>query len=362
MPIPSILQWVRWVLPALLAILLLTEGVGAVPGEDWRDGEGAPTPMDPGPWPVFTDTGQIAMTSGNPVTVHFYYPGYDRWLDKYYRDQECPFEVIIFSPGFGTPATAYEDYLTYWASWGFVVAGVDWEYEYDRANDVAYRDHGKVLDLLDQMASEGNILDPFYGVPDTGRVGVAGHSRGGRAAFMATGQENRILCASAWMPTLNDSVSVRGGVSLQLFGGEVDEIAPPVEWTDPLYESIDDDIVYIEVFGGDHGTDRDLHPVMTLDLFVYHLKGDRSVEGRLYGDGIRERAEADEFRLRLKMGGEEYDSHPELSGEPDSVGGSTEGGSLIGWVIACTVPLIAVAILLFRWWTRRREALDGGAR
>jgi dienelactone hydrolase len=294
---------------------------------------------------VATDTGFVTMTSGEHVTVHIYYPGYDRWLDKYYRDQEGPFEVIIFSPGFGTPATAYEEYLECWASWGFVVAGADWEYEYDRAEDVAYRDHGKVLELLDQMASEGDLRDPFYGVPDTDRAGAVGHSRGGRAAFMATSQENRILCASAWMPTLNDSVAVRDGASLQLFGGEEDEIAPPDEWTDPLYDSVERDIVYLEVFGGGHGTDRDLHPVLALDLFQYHLKGDGSVASGLQGDELKGRAQAGEFRLRMKLGGEEFDSHPELTEEPRSPT-AEDGSSTSGLVILILVLIGGTAIFM----------------
>jgi len=283
------------------------------------------------------------MTSGIPVDVVVYYPGYDRWLDKYYRDVAGPFEVIIFSPGYGTPADAYVEYLNYWASWGFVVAGVSWEYENDRADDVAYMDHGKVLALLSQMATEGSLIDPFNGVPDTDHVGAVGHSRGGRAAFMATSQEGRIQCASAWMPTLNDSLAVDDGASLQLFGGEVDEIAPPDEWQDPLYNSIDDNIVYIEVFGGDHGTDRDLHPVMALDLFMLHLKGDSSVESGLQGDELKGRAEADELRLRMKMGGEEYDSHPELTEVPEE-SPSTEGSSESQIGLGLFVVLIVGAV------------------
>ncbi len=300
------------------------------------------------------------MTSGIPVDVVIYYPGYDRWLNKYYRDQAGPFEVVIFSPGFGTPADAYEIYLDYWATWGFVVAGVSWEYENDRAEDVAYKDHGKVLELLDQMASEGDWRNPFNGVPDTSHVGAVGHSRGGRAAFMATSQENRIQCASAWMPTLNDSLAVSGGASLQLFGGDADEIAPPDEWQDPLYESIGDGIVYIEVFGGDHGTDRGLHPVMALDLFKFHLKGDSSVESGLQGDELKGLAEAGEFRLRMKIGGEEYDSHPELSEGPEE-NPSSDGssGSLItlGLVVILGVATITILLLnnKYRWVFKPKE-------
>jgi len=287
------------------------------------------------------------MTSGVMVAIEIYYPGYDRWLDKPDRDNAAPFEVIIFSPGAGGDATAYEDYLNYWASWGFVVAGASWSYEHDREQDVAYLDHGKVLDLLDQKGAEGNWRDPFNGVPDTSQVGAVGHSRGGRTAFMATSQESRIVCASAWMPTLDNSSEVSEGVALQLFGGEVDDIAPPVNWTDPLYESVGDDIVYIEVFGGGHGTDMDIHPVMTFHLFMFHLKGDTGVEGDLYGGNLMDRAEAGEFRLRMKMGGEEYDSHPPPVGDTNTPEAVEAGGEFVKALAIIIIFGLPMALLSF---------------
>jgi len=328
----------------VLAVLVLVIGTASV--SIGAGGPAEPTQLDVGPWPVFHEMEFLDMTSGEMVAIEIYYPGYDRWLDKFGRDDAAPFEVIIFSPGAGGDATAYEDYLTYWASWGFVVAGASWVYEQDREQDVAYLDHGKVLDLLDEKGAEGDWRDPFNGVPNTGKVGAVGHSRGGRTAFMATSQENRILCASAWMPTLNNSEEVGDGAALQLFGGDTDEIAPPDEWSDPLYDSIDDDIVYIEVFGGDHGTDADLHPVLALDLFRYHLKGDRTVEDRLQGEGLEQRAESGEFRLRMKLGGEEYDSHPELSESPKKTPTSEpSSGSPI--VLGLVLVLIGISGLLY---------------
>ena len=340
---------------AVLILVIGTTGTWIGSGEPFE-----PLQLDPGPWPIFHEMEFIDMTSGAMVSVDIYYPGYDRWLDKFARDDATPFEVIIFSPGAGAEASAYEDYLNYWASWGFVVAGVTWEYEYDREEDVAYLDHGKVLDLLDQKSAEGDWRDPFNGVPDTSRVGTVGHSRGGRTAFMATSQESRILCASAWMPTLNNSDEVSEGAALQLFGGDTDDIAPPDEWTDPLYESIDSNIVYIEVFGGDHSTDRELHPVMAFNLFLYHLKGDRSVESGLQGDRLMGQAEAGEFRLRMKMGGDEYDSHPELSESPKGAPTSDpSNGSQIG--LGLVLIFIGIAFLVYlikkrpRWAFKSRK-------
>jgi hypothetical protein len=150
------------------------------------------------------------------------------------------------------------------------------------------------------------------------------------------------------MPTLNDSLAISTGSSLQLFGGDADDIAPPNDWQDPLYESINEGIIYIEVFGGDHGTDRDLHPVMALDLFKFHLKSDRSVESGLQGTELKGRAEAGEFRLRMKIDGEVYDSHPELSEtqeESQSPDSSSESLTVLGLIIVLGVSAIAFFLL-----------------
>jgi dienelactone hydrolase len=345
-----------WVLLVAVALVIVVPDGAAGPSEPSGTSQ-----LEPGSWPVFHEMEFITMTSDHRVSVDIYYPGYDRWLDKLERDDAAPFEVIIFSPGAGGDATAYEEYLTYWASWGFVVAGVSWTYEYNRDADVAYRDHGAVLALLDQKGAEGNFLDPFFGVPNTDRAGAVGHSRGGRTAFMATSQESRILCASAWMPTLNNSSEVGAGAALQLFGGDADEIAPPGDWLVPLYDSIDEGVVYIEVFGGDHGTDESLHPVMALDLFRFHLKGDGSVESGLQGDDLKGRADSGEFRLRMKLDGDPYDSHPDPSPEPTGSGADDRAGT--SGVVIFLLVILGGGLVMYRYPDRTyKRVFRGGPR
>jgi dienelactone hydrolase len=315
--------------------------------------------FEDGPWPVFEDSGTITMSSDNRVPVDVFYPGYDRYLDRIERDQAAPFPVIIFSPGFGAPARNYEDYLTMWASWGFVVAGVSWQYEDDRNRDVAYQDHDEVLTLLDNMASDWR--SPFYNVPDTSTCGAVGHSRGGRAAFMSSSAESRIIAVSAWMPTLDNASEVRPSVSKLLFGGSDDDIAPPEVWLIPLYESSEEPIVYIELYDGDHSTERDLHPVITLDLFKYHLLGDRSVEGDIYGDDIKGRAEGGEFRLRMKLDGEVYDSVPPATNDPNVPDDGDLGGLGSAYVIAFILLLVATVVLVrYPGYRRILQALRVG--
>lgn len=251
------------------------------------------------------------MEYGSDIMVTVYYPGYRGPLERYRRNQEAPFPVVVFSPGAGSSATDYESILIELASYGFIVAGASWHYERDRERDTAHTDHTVLLDSLEEFNKDQD--NPLYGLVDTGRCGAFGHSRGGRAAFMASGSDPRIDNIVAWMPTLNNASSVNQNSYKYLFGGDEDEISSPGEWLDPLYYSCEETIAYLNVFGGDHQPTQDIHIDLTIKFFRNHLLGEDYLEDDLYGLGIRERADSREFHLRMKRHGSEYDSHPELS-------------------------------------------------
>ncbi|MBN1390216.1 MAG: hypothetical protein JXA22_06205 [Candidatus Thermoplasmatota archaeon] len=253
----------------------------------------------------------IIMTSGPEITVTVFYPGYRGPLERYLRDQDAPFPVIVFSPGYGGSATDYRSFLENLASCGFVVAGASWSYESDREEDTAHVDHTKVLDRLEQYNDDRN--SPLYGLVDTGSCGAFGHSRGARAAFMASGVDERIRNIAAWMPTLNNGSGIDQNANKLLFGGDNDDIASPEEWLDPLYYSSGEPFIYVTVFNGDHQPTEDIHMDITLKFFRYHLLDETYLESDVYGYDIRQRAESGEFHLRIINDGEVYDSHPHLS-------------------------------------------------
>ena len=253
----------------------------------------------------------ITMTSGPEITVTVYYPGYRGPLQRYLRNQDAPFPVVVFSPGYGGSAPDYRYFLEDMASYGFIVAGASWSYEQDREMDTAHIDHTKVLDDLEQYNDDSN--SPLYSLVDTGRCGAFGHSRGARAAFMGSGVDDRIKNIAAWMPTLNNGTGVDQKANKLLFGGDNDDIASPEEWLDPLYYSSKEPFVYVNVLNGDHQPTEDIHWDITLKFFRYHLLGEASLETEIYGDDIKQRAESGEFHLRIMKEGEEYDSHPHLS-------------------------------------------------
>lgn len=253
----------------------------------------------------------ISMTSGPEITVTVFYPGYRGPLERYFRNQDAPFPAVVFSPGYGGSAIDYRFFLEDLASYGFVVAGASWSYESDREKDTAYIDHTQVLDRLEQYDDDSN--SPLYGLVDTGRCGAFGHSRGARAAFMASGVDERIRNIVAWMPTLNNGSGINQNSNKLLFGGDNDDIASPEEWLDPLYYSSKEPFVYVNVFNGDHQPTEDIHWDITLKFFRYYLLDETNLESEIYGEDIKHRAESGEFHLRIMNEGEVYDSHPHLS-------------------------------------------------
>lgn len=246
------------------------------------------------------------MSSGHTIDLVIYYPGYNRLIEKQSRDREAPFPLIIFSPGAGgSGVVPYTNLVSDLASFGFVVVGVNWFYENNRENDVAHIDHTKIIDHVGEMSNSRS--SPLYNLADTSNCGAYGHSRGGRAAFMASGVDDRINSVCAWMPTLNNASSIDQSSRKLLFAGKFDEVAYQSGWTDPLYESCDPSIVYI-ITDGDHTPNEEIHGDITFKFFRYHLKDEASMESEVYGDGIKQRANSGEFQLKIKTEFGEYDS------------------------------------------------------
>lgn len=292
----------------VLCLLILGAIPTTVMGDAGSAGTGGEDRFPPGDgYPSFFMQSQLEMTSGWTVDVNIFFPGFLRPSEKEARDSAAPFPVVVFSPPMDTDSLPYQDYMTTLVSYGFVVVGVSWMYEGNRDEDVAWRDHSSVLDLIEELGDDDT--SPFYGMPDTTSCGAFGYSRGARAAFMSSSADPRIDAVAAWMPTLNNASDVADGCAKLLIGGTNDGTASPETYLDPLYETCHEPIVYILRFGDDHfSIESGFHGDLTNTFFRYHLLGEASLEDGLYGEGIRSRAEEGEFWLRMKWRGEVYNS------------------------------------------------------
>ncbi|MFM7062282.1 MAG: alpha/beta hydrolase family protein [Actinomycetes bacterium] len=117
-----------------------------------------------------------------------------------------PFPLVVFSHGFGSFRLDASSVVSGIASWGFVVAAPE-HIERDRAALVTGKVGGSVAELTatdvkvvtDTVALVGAADGVLKGLADTDKVGVVGHSAGGRAALSAL-SEDQVDVAVGWAP------------------------------------------------------------------------------------------------------------------------------------------------------------------
>jgi hypothetical protein len=96
-------------------------------------------------------------------------------------DSRGPFSLLLFSPGLGNPPASYLSQLEDLASHGYVVAAL--EHEGDSLDSAESRARLWGQDLLE--AKKAVLESSLRGIIDADRVGVFGHSHGGRSAAAA---------------------------------------------------------------------------------------------------------------------------------------------------------------------------------
>ncbi len=128
---------------------------------------------------------------------------------------QIPAPAIVFLPGRMAPDDQYESYARALASHGFVVAVRSWYSVFRSDLELAY-DAKVIADWL--IKAQG--VDP-------GKVGIAGHSMGGKDAVLAAAQYGGFASVVAIDPDDNGNVSVVHGLlaslkaPLLLIGAEV---------------------------------------------------------------------------------------------------------------------------------------------
>jgi dienelactone hydrolase len=159
----------------------------------------------PGPQPVVSKRIEVDR-SGKSLDVTLYEP-------LPIQSQLPP--AIVFLPGLMATDDQYESYGRALASRGFVVAVRDWYSPF----------HGDV-----ELAQDASLIAEWLvatGRADPGRIGVAGHSMGGKDAVLSALQDRQFASVVAIDPDDGGTPSVAQGsiallrAPLLLIGGEV---------------------------------------------------------------------------------------------------------------------------------------------
>jgi len=132
---------------------------------------------------------EVARTS---VYETVYFPSTDsRKADS----DASSYPVIMFAPGFNCPPVLYHTYGEQLASWGYIV---HFAHYIGLNNAVTTQDISEHLDWV--LEQNFNPYSPLVGAVDGTRVGVTGHSMGGKYTVMACIEDDRFSAGVALDP------------------------------------------------------------------------------------------------------------------------------------------------------------------
>ena len=154
------------------------------------------------------------------------------------------FPIVLFSPGLRLARSQYVSYLRHLASWGYVALVTERSDFWMRHETMA----AHVKAVLDWLIAEAQSPEsPLYGRADVSRVGLGGHSIGGKVAFMVAiarlrAGDRRILGVfgidpvddgpfgpSSLFPSVTPEQMGSVGVPFVALGETTDSLAP--EWS-----------------------------------------------------------------------------------------------------------------------------------
>jgi hypothetical protein len=160
-----------------------------------------------GEWPVTSTRVTVPGAPLNPVTL--FYP-------SNLGNGGVDHPILTFAEGTGATVPDGDPFLSHFASWGYVVAGIS---SPGGGADVQEADSLRAAaDYL--VAQNGNASSTFNGKLDTGSIGVFGHSQGAGATMLVMGSsrnaDGRFASAAPmalpnrafWAPSLTPNFSL----------------------------------------------------------------------------------------------------------------------------------------------------------
>lgn len=182
-----------------------------------------------------------------------------------------PYPVIAWANGTMVTSGFYDKLLIEIAMGGYIVVACDESMSADGKAQIA---------SIDFILSKNNDKnDIFYNKIDTNKIGVIGHSQGGRSSVNAAQMDSRIDCVIS-IAGSNFDYEVEGLKTPTLFfAGTNDMIVSPKQWIEPAYEIAKGPTVYASLNDGIHttcSTNPEKYSVYIIDWLDGWLKNDSS--------------------------------------------------------------------------------------
>ena len=152
------------------------------------------------------------------------------------KENRTTYPIIAWANGTGFSYDIYESLIIAIAKGGYVVIA---NTETMAADGTAQL---KSMNFLIQQSQNSSSI--FYNKLNTNKIGLAGHSQGGRSTVNAAATDSRVACAISFAGSNFVEEAEKLRAPTLFFGGSADMIVSAKQWIVPAYENCKGPAVY----------------------------------------------------------------------------------------------------------------------
>ena len=174
----------------------------------------------------------------------------DRTYIVYYMSEllthDSKYPIISWANGTGCPPSLYDGLLRELASAGFIVVASDETMAADGTAQIAQIDF-----VIEENSNKSSAL---YKKVNASRIGVIGHSQGGRSAVNAGAVDDRITCVLSLAGSNYVEEAEKLSKPVLFFAGTKDKVVDADKWLVTAYNAVKGPAVYASLNGAIHTT------------------------------------------------------------------------------------------------------------
>jgi alpha-beta hydrolase superfamily lysophospholipase len=174
----------------------------------------------------------------------------DRTYIVYYMSEllthNSKFPIVSWANGTGCPPSLYDGLLRELASAGFIVVASDETMAADGTAQIAQIDF-----VIEENSNKSSAL---YKKVNSSKIGVIGHSQGGRSSVNAGAVDDRILCVLSLAGSNYFEEAEKLSKPVLFMAGSKDKIVDAEKWLVTAYNAVTGPAVYASLNGAIHTT------------------------------------------------------------------------------------------------------------
>lgn len=159
---------------------------------------------------------------------------------------DSKYPIISWANGTGCPPSLYDGLLRELACAGFIVVASDETMAADGTAQIAQ------IDFVIEESS--NSLSALYKKVNTSRIGVIGHSQGGRSSVNAGASDSRITCVLSLAGSNFVEEAEKLSKPVLFMAGSKDKVVDPQKWIVTAFDAVKGPAVYASLNGAIHTT------------------------------------------------------------------------------------------------------------